>query len=141
MNSFHGGGGHRDDFRGRPSRPRPRPGGSAGFSRPSRPSRGGSQGRPPPRPKAPPKPAGPAVFQPLVPQSRGEWKRMYTGTIKRLSRQLGRHAHDLLDMSESDLIAAADAMPRAPSRKRGIAMQLIRKLSRLRDQKPRAARA
>ncbi|QOV91402.1 hypothetical protein [Humisphaera borealis] len=80
------------------------------------------------------------MFKPLVPASRGEWKRMYTGTIKRLSRQLGRHAHDLADMSEDSLIAAADAMPSSPSRSRGVALQLIRKLSRLRGQKPTVKR-
>ena len=65
---------------------------------------------------------------------------MYTGTIKRLSRQLGRHAHDLIDMSEEALLAAADTMPAAPSRSRGIALQLIRKLARLRGQKPQSAK-
>ena len=65
---------------------------------------------------------------------------MYTGTLKRLSRELGKHAHDLVDLNEDALYTAADALPRRPARRHTSAVQLIRKLLRLRASKPAAGK-
>jgi hypothetical protein len=79
---------------------------------------------------------GPATFVPLVPKSRKQWKAMYTGTIKRLSRLLSTHAREVLKMDDGQLHAAADALPLHAKGNRGKVVRLVRKLDRLRSQKP-----
>ena len=121
---------HRDSDRNRPQGP-----GSSGrrpFSSGSRPN------RPAPSPRRQEKPKGPALFNPKVPPTRKSWKAMYTGTIKRLSRCLARHARELADMDDHELLAAAEALPMHRGGRRGQAIRLVRKLGRLRGQKPAA---
>ena len=117
--------GRRPEFRPRPPGNRPPP-------RANRPSR-------PPAPPKVRKPKGPAAPGPMAPTTGKQWKAMYTGTLKRLSRYLARHARDLLPMSDDDLLAKAEALPKAHDGRRGAAIRLARKLVRLRSQRPSKA--
>lgn len=88
------------------------------------------------RPPPPKKPAGPATFEPLVPETRKRWKNMYKGTVKRLSRSLARHARDLVVLTNDELLDAAAMLEPLHGGGRGEALRLARKLVRLRERKP-----